>query len=780
MQRTMFLSQVSSGWSGTLLAFVLGCGGLHVDHRFGHAEDWPRWRGPNLDAISSEHDLLDHWPEDGPRLAWNATGLGEGYASVVISQGQVYTIGKQDEDVYCFALDEVTGQPIWQRKIGTTSRIPMSTPTVDEDRVYVLDPDGDLVCLRADDGEFMWHRNYIQDFDGQMMSGRGYGESPLVDGRRLICTPGGSDAVMVALDKKTGDLIWNTELPDVGPAGADGAGFSSTVISHGAGLRQFVQLAGRGLIGVAADDGRFLWGYNNLAVETANIPTPLVKDDLVFAANGYGAGSVLLRLTASSEGSVQAEEVYRLRGTEFQNHHGGIVLVEDHVYGGHGSNNGLPTCVDLWSGDILWKRRGPGVGSAAIVYADGHFYFRYQNGVMALIAASPQGYQLKGTFSIPGAGGDSWAHPVVANGSLYLREKDAVWVYDIRSEGASTPLDLAQESGATTAVLRQLDVPAEWLSTWISVHPTKQSNLFRYAVGENTVAPEKTRILTLSRKHVQDNGRLPEALLQQLASLRHPFLLRMEGLTIKDSCLQDLGQLSQMIGLDLELCQQITDRGLTHLTRSTSLAYLSLAGTAVTENGLGQLAKVNSLRALDLEICDDIADKACTQLANLSQLRALVLKKTGFEEDCITDVGLKHLSKLSQLELLNLYGNRLSDTGADHLKDMRQLRELDLSLNPLTDTGIGQVASMPQLKRLELVYSTGFSGPMVTDKGLGSLASLHHLMTLNLTGARITDRSVETLSRFATLHRLTLVNSQITESGVKRLRIRLPDCNVKY
>src|SRR5262249_21576720 len=158
-------------------------------------------------------------------------------------------------------------------------------------------------------------------------------------------------------------------------AGKEGAGFSSVVVSEAAGIRQYVQLMGRGLVGVDARDGRFLWGYNAIANDTANIPTAVVREDLVFAANGYNAGSVLLRLRpARRQGEappgVQAEVVYTLGGSKFQNHHGGVVLLGDHVYGGHGSNNGLPTCVELRTGHIVWKGRGPGVGSAAVVYAD--------------------------------------------------------------------------------------------------------------------------------------------------------------------------------------------------------------------------------------------------------------------------------------------------------------------------------------------------------------------------------------------------------------------------
>ena len=236
-----------------------------------------------------------------------------------------------------------------------------------------------------------------------MMSGRGYGESPLIDGERLICTPGGPDAALVALDKLTGTAVWKAKLPEVGPAGRDGAGFSSVVATEAAGLRQYVQLVGRGVVGIDARDGRFLWGYNAIANETANIPTPVVHNEFVFAANGYTAGSVLLKLVADGGQNdeprrVKAEMVYSLSGSQFQNHHGGVVKLGDFLFAGHGNNNGLPTCLEFKTGRVIWKRRGPGVGSAAVVCADGQLYFRYQNGVVALIEASDRG-QLVGVGS---------------------------------------------------------------------------------------------------------------------------------------------------------------------------------------------------------------------------------------------------------------------------------------------------------------------------------------------------------------------------------------------
>jgi len=270
-----------------------------------------------------------------------------------------------------------------------------------------------------------------------MMSSWGFSESPLIDGDRLLCTPGAKDAMIVALDKKTGKTTWKAQTPaDLGSGGTNGAGYSSIVISHGGGVKQYVQIVGRGVISVRAEDGKFLWNYNRVANATANIPTPLVKDDYVFASTGYGAGAALLQLSKSPDG-VAAKEIYFLDGGKMQNHHGGMVLVGKYVYCGKRHNSGFPVCLELKTGKFAWQGgRGPGQGSAAVIEADGNLYFRYQNGVMALIEASPKEYVLKGKFDTATKNGEGWPHPVIVDRQLFLRDQDALLCYDIAKKDA--------------------------------------------------------------------------------------------------------------------------------------------------------------------------------------------------------------------------------------------------------------------------------------------------------------------------------------------------------
>jgi len=395
------------------------------------AAQWPQWRGPHRDGVSEEHGLLQHWAKSGPKLAWQTSGLGGGYASVAVADGRIYTMGNLSGKAHVIALDASnSGQKVWATPIGQGNE-DTGTPTVDGDRVYAIGPFGDLVCLQASDGKPVWQKSFTKDFGGSV-PGWKYCESPLVDGDKLICTPGGPKATLVALDKKTGKTIWQCAVPS-GAGG--GSGYSSVVVSEGTGVRQYVQLmgAGTGCIGVAAADGKFLWNYPRVANGTASIPTPIVHGDYVFCSSGYGTGSALLKLSKAGQG-VKAEEVYFLDGGTLQNHHGGLVLLGDYIYGGHGNNDGIATCLELKTGKIKWKHRGPGSSSAAVVCADGQLYFRYENGVMALISASPKGYHLNGTFQIPNVAGPSWSHPVVAGGQLYLREQDNLFVYDVHGK----------------------------------------------------------------------------------------------------------------------------------------------------------------------------------------------------------------------------------------------------------------------------------------------------------------------------------------------------------
>ncbi len=407
------------------------------------AEDWPQWRGRDRANRSAETGLLRQWPEGGPPLAWRGTGLGAGYSTVAVADGTIYTLGDLGDTQYLFALGEDDGRLKWKVAIGRRWECefgysgPRSTPTVDDDRLFVISTDGELLSLRSEDGAVLWRRHLVSELGGRLSNDLwAWTESPLIDGERVLVTPGGEDSAMVALDKSSGREIWRAHVPTLGDLGADGAAYSSIVVSHGAGVKQYVQLLGRGVVGIEAESGRFLWGYNGVANDVANISTPIVTGDLVLASTGYDTGTVLLRLHREGTG-VRAEEVYFLPPNRMQNHHGGLVLHDGVVYLGQGHNKGFPLAVVLETGEAAWGPvRNEGQGSASVVYADGHLVYRYQSGHVLWVEATPEEYRQKGSFQLPEVRKESWPHPVIANGRLYLREDDNLWVYDLRSRSS--------------------------------------------------------------------------------------------------------------------------------------------------------------------------------------------------------------------------------------------------------------------------------------------------------------------------------------------------------
>ncbi len=414
--------------------------GLSINHASAAAPTgWPQWRGPNRDGHSPATSVNTNWESKPPKLEWQVEGLGKGYASVSVVDGKIFTSGNLSDGQAIIALSAQDGSQLWSTTV--TDTIPKhgyggsrTTPTVDGDHLYAVPSDGSIVCLKVSDGSVVWKKSF-QEFGGKMMSGWGYSESPLVDGDWVLCTPGGKYAAIVALNRTTGELVWKAAMPDfITPDGKKpkktGAGYSSIVVSNGAGVKQYVQLLGGGVMGVRASNGEVLWSYTGVANRTANIPTPVPSGDDIFVSSGYGTGSALLKLEAEGNG-VKATEQYFLNAKTMQNHHGGMVKVGDHIYCGRGHGRGFPVCIEVRSGKVVWGDgiRGEGSGSAAVMYVDGHLIFRYESGPVVLIEATPKKYNMRGAFTPPVIKGKCWAHPVVVGDKLFLREQDTLMCY---------------------------------------------------------------------------------------------------------------------------------------------------------------------------------------------------------------------------------------------------------------------------------------------------------------------------------------------------------------
>lgn len=425
---------MSSRWPWWLLCFLfVACGAAQPIQQpiekptKPQPFDWPQWQGPGRNSLSSETGLMKTWPNDGPPLLWKANGLGQGYSTPSVAGGRIYTMGNRDKGEYVIAFNETDGKLLWGTPIGAIRNGgggypgPRCTPTVDEDFVYVLGLNGDLVCLAAINGKLHWRRDLTKDFQGQP-GGWGYCESPLIDGDKVICTPGGSSATLVALNKKTGKTVWQAAVPS-----GDGAAYASAIAADVNGQRQYIQILSGGVVGIAAEDGKYLWRYDHPANGTANCSTAIFHDGQVFAASGYSTGGGLAKLTREN-GGTQAQEVYFTK--DMKNHHGGIVLVDGYVYGANDPNQLV--CLEFATGKVQWNQRA---GKGSVACADGRLYYRDEGGPILLVEAAPQAYVEKGRFDQPDrTDSPAWTHPVIANGKLYIRDQDLLLCYDVKDK----------------------------------------------------------------------------------------------------------------------------------------------------------------------------------------------------------------------------------------------------------------------------------------------------------------------------------------------------------
>lgn len=388
--------------------------------------DWPQFRGPNRDNKSTETGLLKEWPSNGPELAWSVRGLGEGYSSVAIADGKVVTMGDVSGRETVTAVDLKTGDRLWASPIGNGFRQgagngPRGTPSIVDGKVYALGASGQLACLDLATGRESWSKNILQEYGGNNIVW-GISESPLVDGEKVIVTPGGSRATMVALNKDSGNQIWASQVPS-----APQTSYSSVLAITVGGVRQYVNFTQAGVVGIRAADGTPMWGQRESANGTANCSSPIFFDNQIFTASGYGTGGALFRLQSRGN-QTTSQLAYTTR--EMVNHHGGMVEKDGFLYG---SNENIFACINLKTGQPTWRSRDVGKGS--VTYADGLLYCRSEQGPVVLVEANPESFVEKARFSQPQRSNQqSWAHPVVADGKLFLRDQDGLLVYDVKAD----------------------------------------------------------------------------------------------------------------------------------------------------------------------------------------------------------------------------------------------------------------------------------------------------------------------------------------------------------
>jgi len=397
------------------------------------AADWPQWRGPNRDGHSSEQGLLKEWPPAGPKLLWKIADAGSGYSTPAVVRDRLFLLGNdglESESVRAHATKD--GKQLWTARLGQVGNpkqqpsfpAARSTPTVDGDLLYALGSDGDLACLDAATGKTRWQKNLRKDFGGKPGEWA-YSESPLVDGNAVVCTPGGGEATIVALNKSSGEILWKCALAE-----ADEAAYASVIIVEAGGVKQYVQHVAKGLVGVDAKTGKFLWRYNKAVSRYgANIPTPVAGDGLIYTA-GAGTGGGAIKLKAR-DGAFEPEQVYF--EAKFPTSIGGAIKAGDCLYG---TTAQALLCIEFATGKIKWEERA--LGAASLCFADGCLYLQGEDGSVALVEASPAGYREKGRFTPPDRPKRSqpmekaWTYPVVAQGRLFLRDHAVLWCYQVQ------------------------------------------------------------------------------------------------------------------------------------------------------------------------------------------------------------------------------------------------------------------------------------------------------------------------------------------------------------
>jgi outer membrane protein assembly factor BamB len=375
--------------------------------------------------------LLAEWPKEGPRLVWQVKDIGSGYSTPAVVGDRLYLLSNQGTtNEFVQALDAKDGKQTWSQRIGKVGNpdqqpsypAARSTPTVDGECLFALGSDGDLACLERTTGKVRWQKNLRKDYGGQPGTWA-YSESPLIDGEAVVCTPGGGEATLVAFNKKTGELIWKCAIP-----GDEQASYASALAIEVGGVRQYIQMVQKGLVGVDAKTGKLLWRYDRTAKGSpAVIPTPVADGDFIYSAGARnGGGGIKLKV---KEGTFEAEQVYF--SPKLPTSIGGAVKAGEYLYG---TSAGTLLCLEFTTGIVKWDDRS--IGAAALCYADGRLYLHGENGEVALVEATPEAYREKGRFKptdLPARGtSKSWAYPIIANGRLYIRDLGTLWCYDVK------------------------------------------------------------------------------------------------------------------------------------------------------------------------------------------------------------------------------------------------------------------------------------------------------------------------------------------------------------
>lgn len=428
--------------NSVLTRVLLACPALILS--FNAMADWPQWRGPERDGQASKQTLLQEWPEGGPPVAWEFASAGGGYSSAAVADGKLYTLGSDESGCSLICIDAVTGKKLWNERFsrsGTDDDYmhgwgggPRSTPTVDGNQVFVLSDVGVLAAFATDGGKPQWTRDLVADFGGGIPKW-GYSESPLVDGDRVVVTPGGANCI-VGLDRSSGKQLWGSEGME------DAAHYVSVVKSQLDEQEFYITAFADGLVGVDAETGKELFREPASTNPVATIPTAVVQGNFVYHTSDYGSGNQLLKLSRGDDGGVHTELVYANSVKSMMNHHGGVVLYEGVIYGCSKTGRGVWMAQDFESGEVLWSQPTKPSSSGSIAFADGRLYcYNDKDGTLELVVPDRKAWKSVGKLTIPkqyeGKRGTNnkgaiWAHPVISDGKLFIRDQNYIFAFDIK------------------------------------------------------------------------------------------------------------------------------------------------------------------------------------------------------------------------------------------------------------------------------------------------------------------------------------------------------------
>ncbi len=385
---------------------------------------WPHFHGPQRDNISRETGLLKKWPEGGPRLLWKYTAGGKGFSGVSIADGKIYTAGDFDEIEKVIALD-MDGRLVWQSPNGESWQGPYpgarTTPTYSDGLLYQMNPKGRLAAYQADSGQEVWAVDLVQQY------GARYGiwsmtENLAVEGDVLYCVPGGSKALVVALNKKTGQTVWVNRALD------QTAAYCSPILVSHLGIRQLITLTQKSVIGVDVQTGKLLWSHPHVTPHDQNVNAPLFSDGYVFVASGHSGGGRLIQINSDSSGTKQV-----WWDEDQDNCHGSVILFDGHLYGSACRIGGKGFfCADMLTGKIRYRERK--MTKLSLTCAEGLLYALTQRGEVLLIEPRPDRLNVVSRFQTPEDNRElAWAHPVVCGGRLYLRRGSCLYAYDVQA-----------------------------------------------------------------------------------------------------------------------------------------------------------------------------------------------------------------------------------------------------------------------------------------------------------------------------------------------------------